>query len=113
MDAIGRYGLALFLGLATTAVGAGEGGLQASSDSRSLVAAASRGELLYENHCTVCHESIVHIRANRKAKSLADLRGWVARWSGELKLKWSNEEIDDVAEFLARRFYKFGKREKG
>jgi hypothetical protein len=69
---------------------------------------AYRGELLYENHCTSCHESIVHIRENRRARSAADLRGWVARWSGELKLNWSSDEIDAVAEFLANRFYKFG-----
>lgn len=69
---------------------------------------AYRGELLYENHCTSCHESIVHIRENRRARSVADLRGWVARWSAELKLNWSDEEIDAVAEFLANRFYKFG-----
>jgi mono/diheme cytochrome c family protein len=69
---------------------------------------AYRGELLYENHCTGCHESIVHIRENRRARSVADVRGWVARWSAELKLNWSGEEIDAVAEFLSNRFYKFG-----
>ena len=107
MDAIGRYGLALFLGLVATAVGAG------GTERGAPVAASSRGELLYENHCKVCHESVVHVRENRKVKSREDLRGWVARWSSERKLNWSNDEINDVADFLARRFYKFGKREKG
>ena len=102
-DGIRRIGFALFLGLATVAVNAGEG--TGSSRSPSLMAAASRGELLYENHCTVCHDSTVHIRANRKAKSITDLRGWAARWAGELKLNWSSDDIDDVAEYLARRYY--------
>jgi len=110
MDAIGRYGLALLVGLATTAVDGGERTAAASGRGALTLAGASRGELLYENHCTVCHESGVHIRANRKAKSIADVRGWVERWSGELKLKWSREDIDDVTEFLARRYYKCDER---
>lgn len=105
-DGIRRIGLAAILGLATVAVTAGEGTAKESSRSPILTAAASRGELLYENHCTGCHDSTVHIRANRKAKSITDLRGWAARWAGELKLNWSSDDIDDVAEYLARRYYK-------
>jgi len=106
MDAMRRIGLALVLGVATAVAVAGDGTLKKRADSQTVVAGASRGELLYENHCTVCHDSTVHIRANRKAKSITDLRRWAARWSGELKLNWSSEEIDDVAEYLARRYYK-------
>ena len=107
MSAMGRYGLAVFLGVAVVGgVSAGDGTVPTSGDARLVAAAASRGGLLYENHCTGCHESGAHIRANRKAKSMADLRGWVTRWSGELKLNWSSEEIDDVAQYLARRYYK-------
>ena len=105
MDAMRRIGLALVLGVAMAAAVAGEG-IKKGANSQTVIAGASRGELLYENHCTVCHDSTVHTRANRKAKSIADLRGWAARWSGELKLNWSSEEIDDVAEYLARRYYK-------
>ena len=105
-NAIRRIGFALILGLAAVAVNAGEGTAKGSSRSPILMAAASRGELLYENHCTVCHDSTVHIRENRKAKSITDLRGWAARWAGELKLNWSSDDIDDVAEYLAQRYYK-------
>lgn len=115
-----RYLLAITLGLVTAAVTAGDTERTPELSSASapeqvsttLSVAGSRGELLYENNCKVCHTSIVHIRENHEAKSMADLRMWVRRWSDELKLDWSNEEIDDVAQFLAHRFYKFGGREE-
>lgn len=115
MNVFGRYLAAIFLGVAATAAGAAEtvrfAGFSeptAVVGAPRLAAATARGELLYENHCTSCHASIVHIRENRKAKSLAELRDWVGRWSAELKLNWSNEEVEAVAEYLASRFYKFG-----
>lgn len=68
---------------------------------------ALRGELLYENHCLSCHTSKAHIRENRRARSVADVEGWVARWANELNLTWTDEEIRDVAEYLVRRYYRF------
>jgi len=55
-----------------------------------------RGRTLYENHCTQCHESTVHIRERRKANNFAVLQGFVERWANELALGWSREEIDQV-----------------
>jgi len=104
MNAIKSIGLAAILGL-TTAASAAEQVGERHTNSRLLAASPSRGQLLYENHCTVCHTSIVHVRENHKAKSVADLRGWATRWAGELNLKWSEEEINDVATYLARRYY--------
>jgi len=66
-----------------------------------------RGEALYENHCTSCHEDSVHKRDTRRATSLADLRKWVATWSFHASLAWSSEEIDDVTDFMNRRYYHF------
>ncbi len=70
---------------------------------------ARRGQLLYENHCTACHESVVHVREDRKATSLAGIRKQVVRWSSELELEWGPEEIGSVVEFLNTRYYGFGK----
>jgi cytochrome c5 len=67
----------------------------------------SHGELLYENHCTGCHTSRAHLRDHRRAKSTSDVEGWVRRWSGELKLDWSSEDVKDVTNHLVRRYYKF------
>lgn len=68
---------------------------------------AERGRLLYENHCTVCHTSVVHIRDRRKATSRDDIQMWVRRWQQHLGLQWDTVEVDDVAEFLNVRFYGF------
>lgn len=66
----------------------------------------ARGQLLYENHCQDCHASTLHVQHNRRARTRAELSGWVARWSGERRLNWSNEDIDDVVDYLNRRFYR-------
>jgi cytochrome c2 len=66
----------------------------------------ARGRLLYENHCQTCHTSVVHVRNQRKAKTPAELRGWIGRWSGELKLGWGETEQSDVYQFLNNRYYK-------
>lgn len=66
-----------------------------------------RGRLLYENHCTSCHASTVHVRDQRKSKTPAELRAMILRWSGEQKLKWSEGELADVYRYLNNRYYKF------
>lgn len=66
-----------------------------------------RGLLLYENHCHVCHESNVHIRANRKAKSKQDISYWVNRWSEHLQLKWNTKDKQDVSDYLNSTYYHY------
>lgn len=68
-----------------------------------------RGEMLYTNHCLSCHESVVHIREKRRAKSLDALRATVTRWSQELELNWSSREIEDVVLYLNIRYYHYTK----
>jgi mono/diheme cytochrome c family protein len=75
----------------------------------SMAADASRGQLLYENHCTVCHTSVVHVREQHKARSREDIQAWIRRWQKELALNWGSGEIDDVAEFLNQRYYRLEK----
>ena len=67
---------------------------------------AERGRLLYENHCTVCHTSVVHVREGRKATSREEIQIWIQRWRKELGLQWGTAEVDDVTEYLADRFYR-------
>ena len=69
----------------------------------------SRGRMLYENHCTTCHESNIHIRARRKAKNFNDVTRWVIQRSQWLKLNWSDSEIVDVTQYINGRFYKYKK----
>ena len=69
----------------------------------------SRGQLLYDNHCTTCHESLVHIRIRQQVTSMPSLRNQVTRWAAYAKLRWSKDEIEEVARYLNTQFYKFEK----
>ncbi len=66
-----------------------------------------RGQALYENHCRECHESWAHSRDGRHVTTLTGLRQRVAAWSIHSGLEWNSQEIDDVADYLNRRFYQF------
>jgi len=68
---------------------------------------AERGRLLYENHCTVCHTSVVHVREDRKAATPAELLHQITRWSTHLELSWHDGEREDVATYLNQRYYHF------
>ena len=69
---------------------------------------AERGRLLYENHCKVCHTSVVHVRENRKAATREEIQTWIRRWQKELGLQWGTVEVDDVTEYLDNRYYRLG-----
>lgn len=64
-----------------------------------------RGRLLYENHCTACHTSVVHVRGDHRVHSLDDLRQQVVRWAGELQLDWGRRELLDVMAYLNDTYY--------
>lgn len=67
----------------------------------------SRGRLLYENHCGVCHTSKIHEREKRVAKNLDGIRFQVNRWQTHLKLQWNPQEIADVVNFVNDEFYQY------
>jgi cytochrome c5 len=66
-----------------------------------------RGRLLYENHCMFCHASTVHVRDQRKTRTPAELRARIQQWSGELKLHWQENDVNDVFLYLNNRYYRF------
>lgn len=68
-----------------------------------------RGQLLYENHCGGCHETSVHGRDPRKAASISEIRHWINVWQKELKLNWSEADIDDVTTYINTKYYQFAK----
>lgn len=72
-----------------------------------LAEEASRGQLLYENHCKRCHEESVHTRDEPKAKNVVDLSRWVIRWQYDQKLEWDYDAIREVIQYLNRTYYKF------
>ncbi len=65
------------------------------------------GEMLYQNHCTECHESTLHVRAQTKVETRADLDAYVRQWSDYKQLGWSDTERNAVADYLDQTFYGF------
>ena len=72
---------------------------------------ATRGKLLYENHCGACHYERVHQRDRAKSSvlSLSDLRDEVARRAGQTGRPFTLEDLEDVAEYLNRTHYKLAR----
>ena len=68
---------------------------------------STRGHLLYENHCTSCHESRVHIREKRKAKNFKELSQLASQRADWLNLGWSRLEKNDVIHYLNERYYRY------
>ena len=68
---------------------------------------AVRGRTLYEARCKLCHGTSVHSRNPRTATDFEGVRTQVKRWAGEAGTGWSQGEIDDVAVYLNRRYYRF------
>ena len=68
--------------------------------------APARGELLYATHCIACHDREVHWRDRRLITDWRSLRAEVRRWQAMAALRWTDEEIDEVAQFLHLRHYR-------
>ena len=72
-----------------------------------LAADINRGQALYEARCGGCHDTSVHGRSPRSAKSFDEVRGYVARWDKQLGTAWTDEEINEVARYLNEKYYQF------
>lgn len=68
--------------------------------------AASRGELLYSTHCIACHNEQVHWRDRKVVADGRSLRSEIRRWQEIMALRWSDEEVDEVARYLKAVFYR-------
>jgi mono/diheme cytochrome c family protein len=69
--------------------------------------ASSRGALLYDTHCSACHNEQMHWRDKQAAVNWPSLKAQVRRWQDEQKLAWSDADVDEVARYLNTRFYRF------
>lgn len=70
-------------------------------------ASPARGEQLYQNHCTGCHDSVVHVRERRKAATLAEVQAQILRWRQVLALPWRDDDVRDVLQHLNERYYRY------
>lgn len=68
---------------------------------------AQRGRALYENHCQACHTPKVHTRANKIPITLTELRKIVDSWQQEQRLRWSEQDVGDVTEYLNQTRYRY------
>ena len=63
-------------------------------------------QALYEQHCTRCHGPEVYTRPDRKVTSFAALGKQVRQCETMLELRWFDEDVDAVANYLNDKFYK-------
>ena len=68
---------------------------------------ATRGELLYSTYCVACHNTQVHWREKKIATDWASLRAQVNRWQAVATLKWSDQDIAEVARYLNALHYHY------
>jgi len=66
----------------------------------------NRGRALHETHCLMCHDSVAYKRDKKIANTYEEVRAQVVRWQTNSGLSWSNEDIDYVAMYLAKTYYK-------
>ena len=72
-----------------------------------VLSEVTRGQMLYENHCTSCHESTVYIRTKRKATNYKEVGNWVNQFADWLNLGWGDVEKQEVMQYLNERYYKY------
>lgn len=71
------------------------------------VAAQTPAQTMHDTYCVMCHDTKVYTRENRTANDYQSLRAEVDRWQSNVSLKWSDQDIDVVAAWLAERYYGF------
>ena len=72
---------------------------------------ASRGKSLYETHCGGCHYERLHERPRERSivHSRAELRNEIAQRAALTGRPFMLEDLNDIAEYLNRAYYKFEK----
>jgi mono/diheme cytochrome c family protein len=75
---------------------------------------AEHGKTLHQTHCTSCHigmtggdGSPLYTRKDRRVNSLQGLKKQVRRCETTLELKWFDDDVADVVEYLNTQYYKF------
>ena len=67
----------------------------------------ARGKVLFEENCTMCHDSKKFTRMDRHVRSLKKLKTQVWNCQDGAGYDWTQEQIDDVVEYLNATFYHF------
>ena len=82
------------------------------------VAAAAdvaKGEALHKDHCISCHDALtggkpnsLYTRKDRRVTTLKGLKKQVKRCELSLGLRWFDDDVANVAEYLNKTYYRFG-----
>ncbi len=67
----------------------------------------SHGKSLQQENCMGCHDDGMYTRENRRVSSLDSLAKQVRRCEMALGLKWFDEDIAAVTEYLNTTYYKY------
>jgi hypothetical protein len=70
-------------------------------------AQAADGKQLVEKNCTSCHDDSVYTRKDRRVTTLEGLKKQVKRCELNLGLKWFDDEVNAVADYLNDTYYRF------
>ena len=66
------------------------------------------GKKLYtEANCTKCHGAEKYTSKDRKVNSMATLKTFVQGCATNLSLSWFEDDVDSVAAYLNKEYYKF------
>lgn len=65
------------------------------------------GKALHDSACLSCHQPDVYTRKNHKIHSSAELIKQVTRCQTGAGEHWSTSQIEDVAAYLNKTYYKF------
>ncbi|RMG31257.1 MAG: cytochrome c [Gammaproteobacteria bacterium] len=71
--------------------------------------ATDTGRRLHDQYCFRCHDTSVYTRKHRRVHDRAGLKKQVRRCELSLGLRWFDDEIDSVVDYLDRHYYHFGK----
>jgi hypothetical protein len=71
------------------------------------VADAERGAKLHEESCMKCHGTEVYTRDDRFIDSRDALVAQVQRCQMNVGAQWNELQVEDVAQYLNRAYYKF------
>ena len=72
---------------------------------------ARRGQALYDTHCIACHYERIHKRDPSRSliRSLAQLRVEVVQRAALTEQRFTDEDLDDIAEYLNRSHHRLAK----
>ncbi|MGK0673361.1 MAG: cytochrome c [Halothiobacillaceae bacterium] len=65
------------------------------------------GQKLHNDNCIKCHGAEKYTRPDRKVHSMSTLKTYVQGCATNLNLSWFEDEVEAVAAYMNKAFYKF------